>query len=83
MPVVRSRCRSSTTGRITSFKSSERFCTESARTASSLRRDYAVWTPRSLVEAFVDFQIPEEPGEYLPITTEQVPTRSSPTTCGT
>jgi uncharacterized protein len=33
--------------------------------------DYAIWTPRWLVEAFVDFQIPEELGEYPPITTEQ------------
>jgi uncharacterized protein len=33
--------------------------------------DYALWTPRWLVETFVDFQIPEELGEYPPITTEQ------------
>ena len=33
--------------------------------------DYAIWTPRWLVEAFVDFQIPEELGEYPEITTEQ------------
>jgi predicted TIM-barrel fold metal-dependent hydrolase len=33
--------------------------------------DYAIWTPRWLVEAFVDFQIPEELGEYPPLTTEQ------------
>ena len=30
-----------------------------------------IWTPRWLVEAFVDFQIPEDLGEYAPITTEQ------------
>ena len=33
--------------------------------------DYALWTPRWLIEAFVDFQIPEDLGEYAPITTEQ------------
>ena len=33
--------------------------------------DYALWTPRWLVEAFVDFQIPEDLGEYAPITTDQ------------
>ena len=33
--------------------------------------DYAIWTPRWLVEAFVDFQIPKELGEYPEITTEQ------------
>jgi hypothetical protein len=30
-----------------------------------------LWTPRWLVEAFVDFQIPDELGEYPPITIEQ------------
>ena len=35
--------------------------------------DYAIWTPRWLVEAFVDFQIPEELGEYPPITLDQLP----------
>ena len=33
--------------------------------------DYALWTPRWLVEAFVDFQIPDDLGEYPAITTEQ------------
>ncbi|HEY5855640.1 MAG TPA: amidohydrolase family protein [Aldersonia sp.] len=33
--------------------------------------DYALWTPRWLIEKFADFQIPEELGEYAPITTEQ------------
>ena len=33
--------------------------------------DYALWTPRWLVEAFVDFQIPEDLGEYPAITTDQ------------
>ena len=33
--------------------------------------DYALWTPRWLVEAFVDFQIPEDMTEYAPITVEQ------------
>ena len=33
--------------------------------------DYALWTPRWLIEAFVDFQIPEDLGEYAPITTDQ------------
>ena len=33
--------------------------------------DYALWTPRWLVEAFVDFQIPDDLAEYAPITTEQ------------
>ena len=33
--------------------------------------DYALWTPRWLVERFVDFQIPEDMSEYAPITTAQ------------
>jgi predicted TIM-barrel fold metal-dependent hydrolase len=33
--------------------------------------DYAIWTPRWLVESFVDFQIPDELGEYAPITMDQ------------
>ena len=33
--------------------------------------DYAIWTPRWLVERFVDFQIPEDLTEYAPITTAQ------------
>ncbi|WP_028474924.1 amidohydrolase family protein [Nocardioides alkalitolerans] len=34
--------------------------------------DYGLWTPKWLVETFVDFQIPEDmQGEYAPITTEQ------------
>ena len=33
--------------------------------------DYALWTPRWLVERFVDFQIPEDMAEYAPITTAQ------------
>ena len=33
--------------------------------------DYAIWTPRWLVERFVDFQIPEDMTEYAPITTDQ------------
>ena len=33
--------------------------------------DYAIWTPRWLVERFVDFQIPEELAEYAPLTTAQ------------
>ena len=33
--------------------------------------DYAIWTPRWLVEAFVDFQIPAELAEYAPLTTDQ------------
>ena len=33
--------------------------------------DYALWTPRWLIERFVDFQIPEDLTEYAPITTEQ------------
>ncbi|GAA4541327.1 amidohydrolase family protein [Pseudonocardia xishanensis] len=33
--------------------------------------DYALWTPRWLVERFVDFQIPEELAEYAPLTTAQ------------
>lgn len=31
--------------------------------------DYAIWTPRWLIERFVDFQIPEDMTEYSPITT--------------
>jgi predicted TIM-barrel fold metal-dependent hydrolase len=33
--------------------------------------DYAIWTPRWLVERFVDFQIPEDMTEYAPLTTDQ------------
>ncbi|GAA5121443.1 amidohydrolase family protein [Pseudonocardia adelaidensis] len=33
--------------------------------------DYAIWTPRWLVERFVDFQIPEDMTEYAPLTTAQ------------
>ncbi len=33
--------------------------------------DYAIWTPRWLVERFVDFQIPESMTEYAPVTTAQ------------
>ncbi|MCF7553713.1 amidohydrolase family protein [Pseudonocardia sp. WMMC193] len=33
--------------------------------------DYALWTPRWLVERFVDFQIPEDLTEYAPLTTAQ------------
>jgi predicted TIM-barrel fold metal-dependent hydrolase len=33
--------------------------------------DYALWTPRWLIEKFVDFQIPEDMTEYAPITVEQ------------
>ncbi|MEE2060134.1 amidohydrolase family protein [Rhodococcus artemisiae] len=33
--------------------------------------DYALWTPRWLIEKFVDFKIPEDMTEYAPITLEQ------------
>ncbi|WP_432514318.1 amidohydrolase family protein [Kineococcus sp. SYSU DK001] len=33
--------------------------------------DYALWTPKWLVETFVDFQIPEDMSEYAPLTTDQ------------
>ncbi|MBJ7291632.1 amidohydrolase family protein, partial [Williamsia sp.] len=33
--------------------------------------DYAIWTPRWLIEAFVDFQIPDDLGEYPQLTTDQ------------
>ncbi|MDN5893398.1 MAG: amidohydrolase [Nocardioides sp.] len=33
--------------------------------------DYALWTPKWLIESFVDFQIPEELTDYAPITTDQ------------
>jgi predicted TIM-barrel fold metal-dependent hydrolase len=33
--------------------------------------DYALWTPRWLVERFVDFQIPEDMSEYAPLTVAQ------------
>lgn len=33
--------------------------------------DYAIWTPRWLVERFVDFQIPQDLEEYAPLTTDQ------------
>ena len=33
--------------------------------------DYALWTPRWLIERFVDFQIPDDMTEYAPLTTAQ------------
>lgn len=33
--------------------------------------DYALWTPRWLIESFVDFQFPEDMSEYAPLTTDQ------------
>ena len=33
--------------------------------------DYALWTPKWLIEQFVDFQIPEDMSEYAPISTDQ------------
>jgi len=33
--------------------------------------DYALWTPKWLIERFVDFQIPEDMTDYAPITTDQ------------
>lgn len=33
--------------------------------------DYALWTPRWLIEKFVDFQIPEDLSEYAPLTVDQ------------
>lgn len=33
--------------------------------------DYALWTPKWLIEKFVDFQMPEELTDYAPITTDQ------------
>lgn len=33
--------------------------------------DYALWTPKWLIEKFVDFQIPEDLSDYAPITTDQ------------
>lgn len=33
--------------------------------------DYAIWTPKWLVERLVDFQIPEDMSEYAPLTTAQ------------
>ncbi|WP_327636236.1 amidohydrolase [Kribbella sp. NBC_00482] len=33
--------------------------------------DYALWTPKWLVEKFVDFQIPSDLPEYAPLTTAQ------------
>lgn len=33
--------------------------------------DYALWTPKWLIESFVDFQIPAEFTDYAPITTNQ------------
>jgi uncharacterized protein len=32
--------------------------------------DYAIWTPRWLIERFVDFQFPSDMTEYPPLTTE-------------
>ena len=36
-----------------------------------LSSDYAIWTPKWLIEKFVDFQIPEDMTEYAPLTTDQ------------
>ncbi len=33
--------------------------------------DYAIWSPKWLVEKFVDFQIPEDLTEYAPLTVDQ------------
>jgi predicted TIM-barrel fold metal-dependent hydrolase len=33
--------------------------------------DYAIWTPKWLVEKFVDFQLPADQSEYAPITVAQ------------
>ncbi len=33
--------------------------------------DYGLWTPKWLIERFVDFQIPEDMSEYAPLTTDQ------------
>lgn len=33
--------------------------------------DYALWTPKWLVERFVDFQFPDDMADYAPITVEQ------------
>jgi hypothetical protein len=33
--------------------------------------DYALWTPKWLIEKFVDFQIPADMTDYAPITVEQ------------
>jgi hypothetical protein len=33
--------------------------------------DYALWTPKWLIEKFIDFQIPADMTEYAPITVEQ------------
>jgi predicted TIM-barrel fold metal-dependent hydrolase len=33
--------------------------------------DYAIWTPKWLIERFVDFQIPADLTEYAPLTTAQ------------
>jgi predicted TIM-barrel fold metal-dependent hydrolase len=33
--------------------------------------DYALWTPKWLVETFVDFQIPQDMSEYAPLTIDQ------------
>lgn len=33
--------------------------------------DYALWTPKWLVEKFADFQIPEDMTEYAPLTVDQ------------
>ncbi|MGW4527683.1 amidohydrolase family protein [Amycolatopsis sp. NPDC004378] len=33
--------------------------------------DYAIWTPKWLIERFVDFQIPEDLPEYAPLTVDQ------------
>ena len=32
--------------------------------------DYAIWTPKWLVEKFVDFQMPEDMTEYAPLTVD-------------
>ena len=47
------------------------FVTSVFRSELTFASDYAIWTPRWLIEKFVDFQIPEDMTEYAPLTTAQ------------
>ena len=54
------RCRSSTPGRGTSPRSSASSSTGSARTGSCSRSDYAIWTPKWLIESSSTSRSPTE-----------------------
>ena len=70
-PGSRWRCRSSTPGRSYFAQIIGELLYWIGEDRIQFSSDYALWTPQWLIEAFVDFQIPEDLTEYAPITTEQ------------